>query len=59
MEEIQFLNYILSVMAVLVSSASLWLAWKLEQRHESEVKQLYDRIRALSDRYDNDKGKKR
>jgi hypothetical protein len=47
MEEIQFLNYILSIMAVLLAGASLRMMFKHQEHHDREVKDLRDKIRQL------------
>lgn len=50
MENIQFLNYLFSLTAVFLSGGALWWTWRLEAKHDMEVKSLYERIRQLSDR---------
>lgn len=47
MEEIQFLNYILSILAVLLSGASLRMMFKHQELHEREIKDLRDKLRQM------------
>lgn len=49
MEEIQFLNYVLSILAALMAGASLWNSFKQQEQHEREIKDLRDKIRLLGE----------
>ena len=50
MEEIQFLNYIMSMGALLLSAAAFWLVWKSEEKANDKIKDLKERINTLADR---------
>lgn len=57
MEEIQFLNYIFSIVAVLLSGAALRMVFKNHELHEKDMKDIRDKIRQLVD--DTNQSKKR
>lgn len=48
MEEIQFLNYVMSIGALLLAAAAFWLVFKSEERQEKEIKDLKERINAVA-----------
>jgi hypothetical protein len=50
MELIQLFNYLFALLAVVLASGAFWWAWRIEAKHDIEVKSLYERIRQLSDR---------
>lgn len=55
MEEIQFLNYILSILAVLLSAGAFWLTSKAEERHSREIRELREKIKLVADRAESKK----
>jgi high-affinity Fe2+/Pb2+ permease len=57
MEEIQFLNYILSLIAVLLAVYAVWISHNTEKNSQWQIKDLYDQIRFLKNS-SNDKGRK-
>jgi hypothetical protein len=59
MEDIQFLNYMFALCSVFLAGGAIWWTWRIEAKHDLEVKALYERIRQLSDRVDKiNKGRK-
>lgn len=48
MEEIQFLNYVMSIGALLLAAAAFWIVFKFEERHEKEIKDLKERISTVA-----------
>ena len=48
MEEIQFLNYVMSIGALLLAAAAFWLVFKSEERQEKEIRELKERINAVA-----------
>ena len=55
MEEIQFLNYILSISAVLLSAWALWNSFKQDKNIDWHLKDLREQIRVLKNSSNNDK----
>lgn len=47
MEQIQFLNYILSIGAVLLSAWALWNSFRQDDRVEWQIKDIREQIRLL------------
>ena len=52
---IQFVNYILSLVAVFFGFVALYLVWTNESRRDQEIKDLRERINTLSRVDDNKK----
>ncbi len=53
---IQFFNYILSILAVVFAGLALWIVGSNESRRDQEIKDLRERINTLA-RYDDNKKK--
>jgi hypothetical protein len=52
---IQFVNYILSILAVVFGFGALWIVLSNETRRDQEIKDLRERINTLSRVDDNKK----
>lgn len=53
MEEIQFLNYILSITSVIVSCIAIWIATQGEKNNDivaRDIKTIFEKIREINDR---------
>lgn len=48
MEEIQFLNYVMSIGALLLAAGAFWMVFKSEERQAREIKDLNEKIRAMA-----------
>jgi hypothetical protein len=48
MEEIQFLNYIMSIGALLLAAGAFWMVFKSEEKQAREIKDLKERINAVA-----------
>lgn len=57
MEHIQFLNYILSIAAVLLAGAAFWIVWSTEEKREHDLQDLRERINTVARSADNNKKK--
>lgn len=55
MEEIQFFNYLFSILAVVLSAYAFYSTNKAEERQEKEIKVLKERINFLADSVNNTK----
>ena len=53
---IQFFNYIFSILAVIFGFGALWIVFSNEARRDQEIKDLRERINTLA-RYDDNKKK--
>lgn len=53
MEEIQFFNYIMSILGLLLAAAAFWTVWKNEDRRDEEIKDLRERINTAARTNDN------
>ncbi len=51
---IQFFNYILSILAVVFAGIALWIVNSNESRRDQEIKDLRERVNTLA-RYDDKK----
>ena len=56
MEEIQFLNYILSILAFLMAAWAFWSSFKQDEKYEWQIKDIRDQIRLLKE---SDNGKRK
>ena len=54
---IQFFNYIFSILAVVFGFGALWIVWSNEARRDEEIKDLRERINTLIRYSDNNKKK--
>ena len=52
---IQFFNYIFSILAVLFGGLALWIVFSNETRRDEEIKDLRERINTLMRLNDNKK----
>jgi hypothetical protein len=52
MEEIQFLNYILSICAFLMAAWALWNTFKTDEKNEWQIKEIRDNIRLVKESID-------
>lgn len=52
MEEIQFLNYILSILAFLLAAWAAWNTFRQEEKSEWQIKDIRDQIRLLKESND-------
>lgn len=50
MEEIQFLNYVMSIGALLLAAGAFWQTFKSEEKANEQIKDLKERINTLADR---------
>jgi phage baseplate assembly protein gpV len=55
MEEIQFLNYILSILAVLLAAWAAWNTFRHEDKTEWQIKDIREQIRLLRNSQENKK----
>lgn len=53
MEEIQFLNYIMSILAVLLAAWAFRMSFKIDEKYEWQIKDLRDQIRLLKESKEN------
>lgn len=58
MEEIQFLNYILSILAFLMAAWAFWSSIKQDEKYEWQIKDLRDQIRLLKENKDSVNGRR-
>lgn len=54
---IQFFNYILSLLAVLCASIALYLVWAEDKKRDEEIKDLRERINTMARYNENNKKK--
>lgn len=55
MEEIQFLNYILSLIAVLLAAWAAWNSFKQDDKWDWQVKDIREQLRLLRNMNSKDK----
>jgi hypothetical protein len=58
MEEIQFLNYILSILAFLMATWAFWSSFKQDEKYEWQIKDLRDQIRLLKEAKESGNGRR-
>jgi predicted tellurium resistance membrane protein TerC len=54
---IQFFNYIFSLLAVVFAGMALYLAWTEEKKRDEEIKDLRERINTVARYNENNKKK--
>lgn len=58
MEQIQFLNYILSLVSVLLAGWAAWNSFRQDDKWEWQVKDLREQIRLLRNSAEKNNGRK-
>ena len=52
---IQFFNYIFSILAAVFAGGALWIVFSNEERRDEEIKDLRERINTVARANDNNK----
>lgn len=58
MEEIQFLNYILSIVSVLLAAWALWVVFRHEDKTQYQIRDIREQIRLLRNSAEKTNGRK-
>ena len=58
MEQIQFLNYVLSIVAVLLAAYAFWSSFRQDEKNEWQFKDLREQIRLLKNKEAQQNGRK-